>query len=296
MPASVYSLSRTALFLLLGLAIQAGCLLLFRLSQFGQNPFPQLPIAVIIFFGLLFVSPVLTLLQRYNAKTQVWLLIAALLLTIGLHFFLRFSAPGAQFYMLAPILALLVAYSLPLVFPKHASLLAAMLVYIVCTLLANYTFDSFLPLPVYGLINVGTLFFGITFTQRDRVHEYGRRYAYLMIVIAAITNILVALSLATPLRYVAVAFLAIVISEAADTEVYQRFIDRRWLSRVATSNAVSIPLDTFIFTILAFYGEAWATPGWMTEVIVTDLIVKLAVGLLAAIQIVHMKSGRLAKF
>lgn len=149
-----------------------------------------------------------------------------------------------------------------------------------------------MPLPVYGLVNVGTLFFGITFTQRDRVHQYGRRYAYIMIGVAAVANVVTALSLDTPLRYVAVGFLAIIVSEAADTEVYQRLLRRRWLTRVAASNAVSIPIDTVVFTLLAFYGAEWATAAWMTEVIATDIVVKLVVGFLAAARLLGTRDLR----
>ena len=280
-------------YVVLSLLIQAACLLLFKLSQFGQTPFPQLPIAVIMFFGLLFVSPLMGLLANEHKRLKGSSLSLAIFLNAVLFFFIRGLAPGASYYILAPLVALGTAFLLPRFFPKNAGLIAAMLVYVVCTLLANYTFDSFIPLPIYGLVNVGTLFFGITFTQRDRVHEYGRRYAYLMIGIAALSNIAVALSLDTPLRYVAVGFLAIILSEAADTEVYQRFIGRRWITRVATSNAVSIPIDTIVFTVLAFYGEAWASAAWMREVILTDIVLKLIVGFLAAIRLMGVKEQNL---
>ncbi len=283
---------RSGFYVTLSLLIQAACLLLFKLSQFGQNPFPQLPVAVIVFFGLLFVSPLMGLLANETERIKGSSLTLAILLNAVLFFFIRSLAPGASWYVLAPLVALITAFILPRLFPKNAALIAAMLVYIVCTLLANYTFDSFIPLPLYGLVNVGTLFFGVTFTQRDRVHQYGKRYAYLMIGIAALSNIVVALSLGTPLRYVAVGFLAIILSEGADTEVYQRFIDRRWITRVTTSNAVSIPIDTIVFTVLAFYGEEWATAAWMREVILTDIVVKVIVGFLAAIRVMGTEKQR----
>jgi uncharacterized PurR-regulated membrane protein YhhQ (DUF165 family) len=107
-----------------------------------------------------------------------------------------------------------------------------------------------------------------------------------MIGLAAVANVLMSLHLGTPLRYVFVGFLAIVLSETADTEVYARLLHRRWFTRVASSNAVSAPLDTLIFTTLAFAGEEFATPVWMLQVIVTDVVVKYGSGLLAALQIV----------
>ncbi len=299
------SIKPVLFFISITLIANAGCFLLLYLSQFSQegNPFTQLPLAVVILFGALFtglIYPLGKLLKEQGAN--LWL-VAAISLAVNALVALvlnriTLSSPagsidaigGAWWYIIAPFTAMSLAHFYTHVFKRHAGLLTAMTVYIVCTLLANFTFDSFLPLPQIGLISVGTLFFGITFTQRDRVHQYGRRQAYLMIFIAAIANVALALALETPLRFVAVSFAAIVISEVADTEVYQRFIKQSWITRVAASNAVSIPLDTIIFTVFAFYGQPWATVSWMLEVIATDIIVKLLVGFLAAIRLVGNRS------
>ena len=50
------------------------------------------------------------------------------------------------------------------------------LIYILATLGANYTAAWFIPLPVFGQVAFGTFIFGITFTQRDRLHAAGRRW------------------------------------------------------------------------------------------------------------------------
>ena len=52
-------------------------------------------------------------------------------------------------------------------------MLTSMAIYITAVLVANYTATWFIPLPVFGLVSVGTLVFGVTFTQRDRVHRFG---------------------------------------------------------------------------------------------------------------------------
>jgi hypothetical protein len=98
-------------------------------------------------------------------------------------------------------------------------------------------------------------------------------------------NVVTALCLGTPLRYFVVAFAAILLSETADTEVYQRFVTRSWWTRVARSNLVSIPIDTIVFTVFAFTGESFATPLWMLEVILTYPMVKLLVGFVAALRV-----------
>ena len=155
---------------------------------------------------------------------------------------LMFLLIGASpLFFLAPLSAILLGEFYAR-FLQDAAMLAAMTVYVLCTLLANFTFDTFIPLPLFGLLSVGTLFFGITFTQRDRVHRYGRTQVYLMIFVAAVTNLLLSVYLGIPFRFLLAGFLAIILAEAADTEVYQHFISRRWLTRVVTSNAVSIRL------------------------------------------------------
>lgn len=273
---------RTGIALLaLTLIAQAGCLLLLTLSQFGQSPFPQLPIAVVALFGTLFTAPMFQLVRRLERGALPPILLAAAGLNLALTAVLSGVSAASPLYLLAPASALALTLTLRAL-GRHGPMLAAMTVYIACTLLANYTFDSFLPLGDFFLVNVGTFFFGITFTQRDRVHRFGRRAVYAMIAAAAAANVALALGLGTPLRYVAVGFLAILVSESADTEIYQRLLHRRWLTRVASSNAVSAPLDTVLFTVLAFVGAPFATFGWMLQVITTDILVKFAASMAAS--------------
>lgn len=271
------------LFILFALLAQAGCALLLWLSSFGQDPFPRLPLPVIVMFGALAVGPLHALAARLGRAGLLTAVAAALALN-GVYFALP-GLPGESRYLLAPVVALLLTLLLRSLPEDWGGMLAAMSVYVVATILANYTFDSFLPLGDFFLVNVGTFFFGVTFTQRDRVHRFGRGWVYLMIFLAAVANVLMSLHLGTPLRYVFVGFLAIVLSESADTEIYARLLDRSWFTRVASSNAVSAPLDTVIFTVLAFAGESFATFSWMVQVIATDVLVKYGSGLLAALQI-----------
>src|SRR5210317_1232898 len=123
----------------------------------------------------------------------------------------------------------------------------SMTIYIVAVLAANYTATWFIPLPIFGMVSVGTLIFGITFTQRDRVHRYGRKAVYSMIMMAAVGMVLESLFLAVEWRIILASFIAIVLSEAADTEIYHKLLHRSWLQRVAGSNIVSIPLDSLLF-------------------------------------------------
>ncbi len=290
------------------------CYVLLYLSQYAEMSAPpqQLQSEVIFFLGLLFtglIFPFTSKLERSSAYlfSAIGLAVAAIVAFLLTSFTIpsptnQVALQASFLYLLAPFVALVTANLMQQFFPDKASLWVAMLVYVVCTILANYTLDAFIPVPINtpdwlpfsieGKINVGTLFFGIIFTQRDRIHIYGKRYAYLTIAIAAIANVGAAWRLFTPLRFIVVSFFALVLSELTDTEIYQRFIDRSWLTRVATSNAFSVPVDSIIFTVFAFWGADFATPQWMTEVILTDIIVKFLIGLVVAIQVFRMTKNK----
>ncbi len=255
-----------------------------RTSQ-GVAAAPSLPPVVPILVGLLFVGATYPLGAGLGPRLKLPVFGAALALNLALAAF----APTPLLFMLAPAVAL-AAGELYRVFGLRAPMLAAMTVYIVCTLLANFTFDSFLALPLYGQLSVGTLFFGVTFTQRDRVHGFGKNKAYAMIAAAALANLALSAYLGIPLRFLLAGFLAIVIAEAADTEVYARLLKRRWLVRVLSSNAVSIPLDSVIFTAIAFAGTLSAAV--MTEIVFADVLAKTAVGLLAAARLGRQRSAQ----
>ncbi|MDZ7581958.1 MAG: VUT family protein [Deltaproteobacteria bacterium] len=156
-----------------------------------------------------------------------------------------------------------------------------MSLYIVAVLVANYTATWFIPLPVFGLVSVGTLVFGITFTQRDRVHRFGRKCVYLMILIAAVGMVFESLFLGVAWRIIAASFIAIVLSETVDTEVYQKLLHRTWMQRVIGSNLVSIPLDSILFNLIAFAGVF--KPGMLTAIIFGEITAKFATGAAAAL-------------
>jgi uncharacterized PurR-regulated membrane protein YhhQ (DUF165 family) len=155
-----------------------------------------------------------------------------------------------------------------------------MLIYIVAVLAANYTATWFIPLPIFGMVSVGTLIFGITFTQRDRVHRYGRRAVYAMILVAAAGMVLESLFLGVDWRIILASFVAIVLSETADTEIYQKLLHRSWLQRVTGSNLVSIPLDSLLFNLIAFWG-VFTTPV-LVGIIFGEIVAKFTTGAIAA--------------
>jgi queuosine precursor transporter len=157
------------------------------------------------------------------------------------------------------------------------------LIYILAVLVANYTTtpEWFIALPLYGQVPLGTFIFGITFTQRDRLHQYGRRYVYGAIALAALSSLIMSAELEVPLRIIIASLTAIVLAETADTEVYQRLLQQSWMRRVLGSNAVSIPLDTLLFNLIAFFGALPVST--IVSVMVGDIIIKSAIGALTAL-------------
>lgn len=177
-------------------------------------------------------------------------------------------------------------------------------IYILAVLLGNLTATAFVPFPVFGQVAIGTLIFGVTFTQRDRMHRQGgRRLVYRAIAAAALLTLALLLS-ATYLwggpltdyftargwswlagsssslaqggpRVFIASFLAIVLAETADTEIYHKLRNRSWAVRVLHSNAVSIPMDSLLFNCVAFAGIF--APMLLVQIIFGEVVVKFAV-------------------
>jgi uncharacterized PurR-regulated membrane protein YhhQ (DUF165 family) len=191
----------------------------------------------------------------------------------------------------------------------------AAVVYVVAVLAANLTATLFLPVEVFPgtgvMVSVGTLIFGITFTQRDRMHHRGRRFVYSVIFLSALLNLLqlatfswfwgapliewfeqrqwewlarsAAMLQENGLRVFVAFFIAILIGESANTEVYEYFRRRSWLVRVSRSNAVSIPLDSILFNVIAFAGSAFFPLAIMVKVILGEIVAKVVVSMLYAV-------------
>lgn len=154
-------------------------------------------------------------------------------------------------------------------------------IYVLATLGANYTAAWFIPFPIFGQVAVGTFIFGVTFTQRDRLHSAGRRWVYGTIAIAALANVLMSAVVGVPFRIILASFVAIFLAETADTEVYQRLLPYPWLLRVAGSNAVSVPLDTLLFSLIAFAGVL--STGQIVSLLFGETITKYAIGAIVAL-------------
>src|SRR5690606_11362142 len=144
----------------------------------------RLPLAAIPLLGAVLTGPLTDLTASSSRRAALARLAGALLLGLAAGA-ATLSLPAADArYLLCPVTAVALAAILREVRPQ--GLAQAVCVYVACTLLANFTLDSFLPLGSFFLVNVGTFFFGVTFTQRDRVHAFGRPTVYRMLLLAAV--------------------------------------------------------------------------------------------------------------
>lgn len=169
---------------------------------------------------------------------------------------------------------------------------------------------------VAGLaVDMGTFVYPVTFTLRDMAHKVmGKRNAQTLVIMAGVINLLMAAYLAWsasvpsdpawglgeefsavlgPIwRIVLASIIAEVTSELIDTEAYHLFVTRvttryQW-ARVLVSNSVSIPIDNFLFAVLAFaplpgLEEHFLTVPWpvVGQIFIFNLIVKFGVTLVS---------------
>lgn len=152
--------------------------------------------------------------------------------------------------------------------------------YIAFQLIADVTAVKIVSVWGWNL-PAGSMIFAFTFTWRDMIHKrLGREWARAAIIAAACANLMMAgwfliatemapavfwgnqaafeATLGVVWRIALASIAAEVVSELIDTEVYHytisRISERHQWGRVLASNAVSLPIDSFIFTVLAFGG------------------------------------------
>ena len=148
-------------------------------------------------------------------------------------------------------------------------------------------------------IDGGTLVYPFTFTLRDMVHKIaGKSIAQTLIFLGAGINLFMVLLfwlvselpadmevgeqlefgiILTPVfRIVLASIVAEVVAELLDTEMYDQWIKRvgkghQW-GRVLVSNAISVPVDSAIFVVIAFVGDLPSEVVW--SIFFANIIVK----------------------
>lgn len=185
---------------------------------------------------------------------------------------------------------------------KSNDLLPAAILVAVCYVTAQMLADiaSLKIVFLVGLsIDAGTFIYPLTFTLRDMVHKVaGVKIARMLILAAAGVNLFMALffkfvsilpadlsvgpqtafgDVLSPVwRIVLASIVAEVIAELIDTEGYRFWVQKvtkrfHW-ARVVFSNAISIPVDSFIFSFLAFWGTMPSAV--VISIFVSNMIIK----------------------
>ena len=178
-------------------------------------------------------------------------------------------------------------------------------VYIACQMISNISsvkIANVLSLAVDG----GTFIYPLAFTIRDMAHKtIGKKNTQKLIIVSAIINVFTPIyfyivsqipadsnwefneafqiTLSPVMRIVIASIIASTLSELVDTEVYHFFITKitkrfQWL-RVLISNAFSIPIDNFLFVIIAFWGVL--TIEDLIEIFTFNFFVKYAVTIIS---------------
>ena len=159
------------------------------------------------------------------------------------------------------------------------SLLSFSIIYVVIGMLSNIS--SLRIVEVLGIsMDAGTLLYPLTFTLRDLIHKKSDKKTALHIVyIGVVMNLLMFIVffivsklpadmlvgeqkefgqvLVGSWRIVLASIVAMFIAEVVDSEIYQWYTDKfkkYQFMRVLTSNFISVPLDSTIVTLIAFYG------------------------------------------
>ena len=173
----------------------------------------------------------------------------------------------------------------------------------------------------YGLsMDAGTFVYPLTFTLRDLVHKMlGVAAARTLIFAAAGINLFMAVlfwfvaklpagmsvgpqaefaAVLSPVwRIVMASIVAEVIAELIDTEVYRlwerKFFARLQWGRVLSSNAVSVPIDSVVFSLIAFYGVMPTSVVW--GIVLSNILVKGATTLIS-IPLIYAVPSKTAAF
>ena len=156
---------------------------------------------------------------------------------------------------------------------------------------------------VFGFaVDMGTFLYPLIFTIRDLVHKrLGKNVAQKLIIISSISVLFMSMyfylvglvpedkswdlndafiSIVSPVFRIALAsIISAAISELLDTEIYhiiyKKFKSKfQWL-RVVASNGVSIPIDSIIFSLIAFFGQLPTSA--IFQIIIFNIVVKYIV-------------------
>lgn len=153
-------------------------------------------------------------------------------------------------------------------------------------------------------VDGGTLVYAFTFTLRDLVHKVaGVKTARALVIAGGIINLVMAgmfylvsilpadmsvgpqtafAEVLSPVwRIVSASITAEIFSELIDTEAYQLWVtkvgkEKQWL-RVLVSNSISIPIDSLLFSWIAFGGVLPNSVVW--SIVISNILLKFGLTL-----------------
>ncbi len=187
--------------------------------------------------------------------------------------------------------------------------------YVTISMLSNITSLRIISIFKFSM-DAGTLFYPITFTLRDMIHKKdGKKSAVFTIWFAAILNLFMFfcfyfVSILPPdmavgeqrefgkvlnpsIRIIIGSIIAMIIAETIDTKVYElikRKLNKKYWIRVLISNGISIPIDTSIMSVIAFYGEM--DNSVLVSIIITNIIIKIIITLISLFWIYFIKEDK----
>ena len=137
--------------------------------------------------------------------------------------------------------------------------------YLGSILLANWLVHTFGIVNLFGLVfPAGAVAIGLTFTFRDMVQRrYGKWECWAWMFCASLITVVFSQDLALA------SFSAFIVAEGIDWLIYT-ITDGSFQKRVILSNLFGLPIDSFIFVVVAF--------GWNPAAIIGQTIIKLISG------------------
>ena len=177
--------------------------------------------------------------------------------------------------------------------------------YIACQMISNISSVKIANVLSFA-VDGGTFLYPLAFTIRDMAHKtIGKKNTQKLIIVSAIINIFTPIyfyiisqipadsswefnkafqiTLSPVMRIAIASIVASTLSELVDTEVYHFFITKitkrfQWL-RVLISNVFSIPVDNFLFVLIAFLGVLSIDA--LIEIFIFNFFVKYAVTIIS---------------
>lgn len=154
----------------------------------------------------------------------------------------------------------------------------ACVIYVSAIVLANLLVAQYGPW--FSLVNSFALI-GLDLSLRDRLHDVVGMWRVMgLVVLAGTVSYLVNPAAGMIAVASAVSF---ILANLADTAVYQKYINQRWLIRSNASNFAGAAVDSTLFPLIAF-------GGFMPQIVLGQFIAKVVGGALWSLIIKKVKA------